>query len=60
MAAAGPITFLNPSQIEQRLKGLDLVRLMEQAFAAFSCGEAVVPAPGELLFEDPPGEVHIK
>lgn len=60
MAAAGPITFLNPSQIEQRLKGVDLVRLMEQAFAAFSHGEAVVPPPGELLFEDPPGEVHIK
>lgn len=60
MAATGPITFLNPSQIEQRLKGLDLVRLMEQAFAAFSRGEAVVPPPGELLFEDPPGEVHIK
>ncbi|MBD2746351.1 ornithine cyclodeaminase family protein [Microvirga sp. BT688] len=60
MAAAGPITFLNPSQIEQRLKGVDLVRLMEQAFAAFSRGEAVVPPPGELLFEDPPGEVHIK
>ncbi|MEE1657137.1 ornithine cyclodeaminase family protein [Microvirga sp. CF3062] len=60
MAAAGPITFLNPSQIEQRLKGIDLVRLMEQAFEAFSQGEAVVPPPGELLFEDPPGEVHIK
>jgi ornithine cyclodeaminase len=60
MAAAGPITFLDPSQIEQRLAGLDLVRLMEEAFAAFSRGEAVVPPPGELLFEDPPGEVHIK
>jgi ornithine cyclodeaminase len=60
MAAAGPITFLNPSQIEQRLKGIDLVRLMEEAFAAFSRGEAVIPPPGELLFEDPPGEVHIK
>jgi ornithine cyclodeaminase len=60
MAAAGPITFLDPSQIEQRLRGLDLVSLMEEAFAAFSRGEAVVPQPGELLFEDPPGEVHIK
>jgi len=60
MAATDPITFLNPSQIEQRLKGLDLVRLMEGAFAAFSQGDAVVPPPGELLFEDPPGEVHIK
>ena len=60
MAAATPITFLDLPQIEQRLKGLDLVGLMEDAFAAFSRGEAVVPAPGELLLEDPPGEVHIK
>ncbi|MBJ6125938.1 ornithine cyclodeaminase family protein [Microvirga splendida] len=60
MTAAGSITFLDLAQIEERLKGLDLVPLMEEAFAAFSRGEAVVPPPGELLFEDPPGEVHIK
>ena len=60
MTDAGSITFLDASQIEQRLKGLDIVSLMEEAFAAFSRGEAVVPPPGELLFEDPPGEVHIK
>lgn len=60
MAPASPITFLDASQIEQRVKGLDLVRLMEEAFAAFSRGDAVVPPPGELLFESPPGEVHIK
>ncbi|ANY80194.1 hypothetical protein BB934_19820 [Microvirga ossetica] len=60
MAAATSITFLDLPQIEQRLEGLDLVGLMEDAFAAFSRGEAVVPAPGELLFGDPPGEVHIK
>jgi len=60
MTDAGPITFLDLSQIEQRLKGLDLVRLMEDAYAAFSRGEAVIPPPGDLLFEDPPGEVHIK
>ena len=60
MAAATSITFLDLPQIEQRLKGLDLVGLMEDAFAAFSRGEAVGPAPGEMLLEDPPGEVHIK
>jgi ornithine cyclodeaminase len=60
MTEPSPITFLDRSQIEQRLEGLDLVRLMEEAFAAFSRGEAVVPPPGELLFESPPGEVHIK
>jgi len=60
MAPASRITFLELPQIEERLKGLDLVALMEEAFAAFSRGEAVVPAPGELLLDDPPGEVHIK
>jgi ornithine cyclodeaminase len=54
------ISFLELQQIEQRLRNLDLVSLMEGAFAAFSRREAVVPAPGELLFQDPPGEVHIK
>jgi len=60
MSVPTPITFLDLPQIERRLEGLDLVRLMEDAFAAFSRGEAVVPAPGELLLRDPPGEVHIK
>ncbi|EIM28130.1 Rossmann-fold NAD(P)-binding domain-containing protein [Microvirga lotononidis] len=60
MVTASSITFLDLAQIEERLKGLDLVGLMEGAFAAFSRGEAVVPAPGELLLEEPPGEVHIK
>jgi ornithine cyclodeaminase len=33
---------------------------MEGAFDAYSRGLAVVPPVGELLFEDPPGDVHIK
>jgi ornithine cyclodeaminase len=49
------ITFLNSDEIEQRVGNLDVVGLMEQAFAAFSKGEAVMPMPGELLIEDPPG-----
>jgi len=60
MAAVTSITMLDLPQIEERLKDLNLVGLMENAFAAFSRGEAVVPVPGELLFEDPPGEMHIK
>jgi ornithine cyclodeaminase len=60
MTAVNSISFLTLEQIEQRLVSLDLVGLMEGAFAAFSRQEAVVPLPGELLFEDPPGEVHIK
>lgn len=39
---------------------LDLVDLMERGFVAYSEGRAVVPPVGELIFEDPPGETHIK
>jgi ornithine cyclodeaminase len=53
-------SILDLADIEKRLDGIDLVHLMEGAFAAFSRGEAVVPDPGELLLQDPPGEVHIK
>ncbi|HEY1351856.1 MAG TPA: hypothetical protein VGF67_19730, partial [Ktedonobacteraceae bacterium] len=33
---------------------------LEQGFVAYSEGRAVVPPVGELLFADPPGDVHIK
>ncbi len=42
------------------LPELDGVRLMEEAFVAYSDGRAVVPPVGELIFDDPPGETHIK
>jgi ornithine cyclodeaminase len=51
---------LNWSQIEQRLAALDLVGVMQLAFAAYSRNEAEIPPVGEMLFSDPPGEVHIK
>jgi len=42
------------------LPEIDAVRLMEEAFVAYSDGRAVVPPVGELIFDDPPGETHIK
>ncbi len=42
------------------LPGLDLVALMERAFTGYSEGRAQVSAVGELLFDAPPGEVHLK
>ena len=45
-------------QIERALEGLDLLPMIEQAFAGYSAGRAVVPPVGELLLEK--GEVHIK
>lgn len=47
-------------QIRDVLPSVDLVESMEQAFAAYSAGLSVVPPVGELLFEDPPGDMHLK
>lgn len=47
-------------EIRTALSGLDLMGEIERGFVAYSRGEAVVPPVGELIFSDPPGEVHIK
>lgn len=47
-------------QIKSALKGLHPVREIEEGFAAYSEGRSVVPPVGELIFKDPPGDVHIK
>jgi ornithine cyclodeaminase/alanine dehydrogenase-like protein (mu-crystallin family) len=51
---------IHQTEIERILPRVDLVNIMEQGFAAYSRGEVTVPPPGELLFDDPPGDVHIK
>jgi ornithine cyclodeaminase len=50
----------NLDQIKSALKGLDPVAEIERGFVAYSQGRAVVPPVGELIFKDPPGDVHIK
>ncbi len=47
-------------QIREALKGIDVLEEVAAGFVAYSRGEAVVPPVGELTFEDPPGDVHIK
>ncbi|MFQ6037735.1 MAG: ornithine cyclodeaminase family protein [Candidatus Aminicenantales bacterium] len=46
--------------IKKALKDIDLLPPIEEGFLAYSRGKSVVPPVGELLFENPPGEVHIK
>ncbi|MEZ5568649.1 MAG: hypothetical protein R3E54_09975 [Halioglobus sp.] len=48
------------AEIAAALANVDLTAAMEAAFLAYSSGRAVVPPVGELLFAEPPGEVHIK
>lgn len=47
-------------QIQAALGGADVVAAMERAFHNHSRGLAVLPPVGEMLFTDPPGDVHIK
>jgi ornithine cyclodeaminase len=50
----------NLAQIEKALQQVDVTEAIEEGFVAYSRGEVVVPPVGELVFEDPPGDVHIK
>jgi ornithine cyclodeaminase len=47
-------------EIKRALEKIDPVPLIEQGFVAYSQGLVVVPPIGEMIFEEPPGEVHIK
>jgi ornithine cyclodeaminase len=56
----GDIPVIGRTRIETVLQSIDLAALMERAFADYSQGRAKVSAVGELLFDAPPGEAHIK
>ena len=47
-------------QIKQAAATLDFSAEIEAGFVAYSNGQVIVPPVGELTFEDPPGDTHIK
>jgi ornithine cyclodeaminase len=51
---------LSLKEIKAALPSVDLMAEIEQGFVAYSQGRAVVPPVGELVMQDPPGDVHIK
>jgi ornithine cyclodeaminase len=53
-------TVYSRQQIEPVIRSREVIAAMERAFAAYSNGEAVIPPVGQLNFEDPPGDCHIK
>lgn len=53
-------TILDLDAIKSTIPKLNLVQLMEEGFRQYDKGTVLVPPVGELLFEDPPGEAHIK
>jgi ornithine cyclodeaminase len=52
--------FYDLAQIKDALKSLQPIQEIEEGFIAYSKGRANVPPVGEMIFEDPPGDVHIK
>ena len=51
---------LTLEQIRTALPSVNLIEEIEKGFVAYSRGASVVPPVGELVLQDPPGEVHIK
>ena len=51
---------LYEKEIRAILSKLDPAPIIREGFIAYSEGKCVVPPVGELCFEDPPGDVHIK
>ena len=47
-------------RIKAVLPNIDLLSEIESGFSAYSDGLVVVPPVGELSFQSPPGDVHIK
>ncbi len=47
-------------EIKRALPQIDLMAEIEAGFEAYSAGKSVVPPVGELIMDEPPGEVHIK
>ena len=54
------VTTFNLDQIVNALEKVDPIKAIEEGFIAYSQGKVVVPPVGEMIFEDPPGETHIK
>ena len=50
----------NLDQIKSVLPQVDLMKEIENGFAAYSKGKVVVPPVGELRMDSPPGDIHIK
>ncbi len=57
---ASALRLVRLPELQAMLAGFDCIAAMEQAFRAASEGSIVAPPGGELLFDDPAGDAHIK
>jgi len=54
------VKILTLDQIKKVLENIDVVKKIETGFVAYSQNKVVVPPVGEMLFDNPRGECHIK
>lgn len=54
------VTIIQEENILSIVKNIDVISAMKQGFIKYSNGLAVIPPVGELLFDQPKGDVHIK
>jgi ornithine cyclodeaminase len=54
------VRIIGIDEIKRAIGEVELMPAIEAGFIAYSEGRTVVPPVGELILEDPPGEVHIK
>jgi ornithine cyclodeaminase len=48
------------AELEASIHPAELIQAIEDGFVAYSRGDVVVPPPGHLDFDEPPGDCHIK
>lgn len=53
-------TIIKLKEIKSIVNQIDVIKAMEEGFIQYSNGNSIVPPVGELLFDNPPGDVHIK
>ena len=50
----------NRAQLEKAVRPEKLITAIEEGFIAYSQGKVVVPPVGQLMFDNPAGDCHIK
>jgi len=55
-----PLPVYGLGELRTALVRQDMLRVVRDAFIRHASGDVVAPAPGQLLFDQPPGDCHIK
>lgn len=53
-------TIIELKEITSIVNEIDVITAMKEGFIQYSNGNSIVPPVGELIFDNPPGDVHIK